>query len=253
MPNILILGGTTEASALAMALAGAGLTATLSYAGRVESPRAQPVATRIGGFGGPEGLADHLRRNHITHLVDATHPFAAQISRNAVLASAATGTPLIALERAAWQPQPGDRWTRVADTGAAALALAGPPRRVFLAIGRQHLGDFAGQPQHHYLLRLVDPPNGPLPLPHTTVILARGPFDLAGDIALLLTHEIDTIIAKNAGGAGAEAKILAARQRALPVVMIERPTLPPRRIAGTIADVMGWIAHTAPSGTDRGV
>ncbi len=247
IPNVLILGGTAEASQTAEALARAGLAATLSYAGRVATPRAQPVPARIGGFGGVAGLADYLRSERISHLIDATHPFAAEISRNAVAAAALAGTPLIALLRPAWVADPSDRWTHLADIGAAAAALAGPPRRVFLAIGRQHLAEFVAQPQHHYLLRLVDPPTA-LPLPHTTTLIARGPFTVADDVALLQAHQIDTIVAKNAGGSGAEAKIIAARQLGLPVILIDRPAPPTRHEVHTVAHVMAWLGHPALRG-----
>lgn len=235
----LILGGTTEASRLAAALAGAGLPAILSYAGRTEAPRAQPVPTRIGGFGGPEGLADYLRHEHIARVIDATHPFAAQISRNAITACAATGIPIMALERPAWTPGPEDRWTTAPDVETAAARLSGPPQRVFLAIGRQHLAAFAGQ-RHHYLLRLVDPPPAP-PLPDCTVELARGPFDAAADRALLERHRITLIVAKNAGGAGAEAKLAAARALGLPVLLIDRPGIPPRPVTASVEQALRWV------------
>ncbi len=222
-------------------MAEAGLPGILSYAGRVESPRAQPLPIRIGGFGGAEGLADWLRAEGIGRVIDATHPFAAQMSRNAIAACAATGTPLLALERPAWQAGEGDRWTHVPDLAAAAAQLSGPAERVFLAIGRQHLAAFADQPQHDYLLRLVDPPGGPLPLPRTVVEIARGPFDVAGDTALLRRHGITRIVAKNAGGTGAEAKLVAARALGLPVVLIDRPPLPERRIAATVEEALHWL------------
>lgn len=220
-------------------MAAAGLPAVLSYAGRTERPRAQPVPIRIGGFGGAEGLAAYLRAERIGRVVDATHPFAAQMSRNAVAACAAAGVPLIALERPAWVPGPGDDWTRVPDIAAAARLLTGPAERVFLAIGRQHLAEFAGLP-HHFLLRLVDPPEA-LPLADVMVEIASGPFDAAGDLALLQRHRITRIVAKNAGGAGAEAKLIAARALGLPVVMIDRPLLPERQVVATVAGVMGWL------------
>jgi precorrin-6A/cobalt-precorrin-6A reductase len=250
MTRILLLGGTTEASRLARALADRGMDAVFSYAGRTDAPVAQPLPMRVGGFGGVEGLAEYLRREGISHVVDATHPFAAQMSRNAIAACEVTGTPLIALERPAWQAKAGDDWRHVADIGAAVAALPDDPARVFLAIGKQTLAPFAAKPQHHYLLRLVDPPEAPPPLPQATVVIDRGPFDAAADTALLQTHRITHIVAKNAGGAGAEAKLFAARTLRLPVILIDRPALPPRRVAATVEGVMDWLAH---AGTERGV
>jgi precorrin-6A/cobalt-precorrin-6A reductase len=241
MTRILLLGGTTEANLMAKAIADAGLSGVYSYAGRTEAPMGQPIHMRMGGFGGVEGLRTYLADQAITHVIDATHPFAAQMSANAVAACTATGTPLIALERAPWVAGEGDRWTHVPDILAAAAALAGPPQRVFLAIGRQHLEPFAVQPQHHYLLRLVDPPTGPLPFPQAQAIVARGPFDVAGDTALLRDHQIDVVVAKNAGGKGAVAKIAAARALGLPVLMIDRPLIPPRPVARSVKDVMAWL------------
>jgi precorrin-6A/cobalt-precorrin-6A reductase len=237
----LILGGTTDASALARALA--GTDAVLSYAGRVESPRAQPIPTRTGGFGGAEGLARFLTEQGFTRLIDATHPFAAQMSRNAILAAELAGIPLIALEREAWAATAGDTWTHVPDIAAAARALPDTPVRVFLAIGRMHLDEFAIAPQHHYLLRLVDQPDA-LPLPDAHAIIARGPFSLADDLTLLKGHRITHIVAKNAGGDGARAKIDAARQLGLPIIMIDRPSLPYRPIARGVAEVMAWLHST---------
>lgn len=226
---------------MARALAEAGVDAVYSYAGRTEAPVAQPLPVRVGGFGGVAGLVAYLKAEGITHLIDATHPFAAQMSRNAVEACAATGTPLIALEREPWQAAEGDRWTHVPDLSGAVAALGQVPRRVFLAIGRQTLDAFAGAPQHHYLLRLVDPPTEPLPLPQAQAVIARGPFTVEGDRALLTDHRIEVIVAKNAGGAGAEAKLVAARELGLPVILIDRPWVPERPVARTVADVMAWL------------
>jgi precorrin-6A/cobalt-precorrin-6A reductase len=240
MTRILLLGGTTEANLMAEAIAKAGLAGVYSYAGRTDAPMGQPIHMRVGGFGGVDGLRDYLEAEGISHVIDATHPFAAQMSSNAVAACAATGTPLIALERAPWMPGEGDRWTRVPDIPAAVAALDGPPRRVFLAIGRQHVEAFAAQPQHHYLLRLVDAPTGPLPFP-AQVVVARGPFDVAGDTALMQEHRTEVVVAKNAGGKGAVAKIAAARALGLPVLMIDRPAIPPRRVVHSVAGVMAWL------------
>ncbi len=253
----LLLGGAAEASALARALAQAGagirFRATFSYAGRTAQPKAQPLPTRIGGFGGVEGLAAYLRAERISHVIDATHPFAAGMSRNAAAACALTGAPLIALERAPWSPQPGDRWTRVADVAAAAQALDGPGESVFLAIGRQNLAAFAARPQHRYLLRFVDPPETAPPLPEAVVVVSRGPFTVAGDIALMRAHGVTRVVAKNAGGEGARAKIDAARALGLAVVMIDRPALgvagPPRRSVDSVAAILDWLAgHPARLG-----
>jgi len=249
-PNLLILGGTTEARSLCKTVASAGLSATVSLAGRVERPAPQGVPTRVGGFGGVAGLAQYLNDHAITHVIDATHPFAAQMSGNATDACAQTGTQLVALTRAPWQARPQDRWRHVPDIAGAVAALGGPPKRVLLAIGRMHLPDFAANPQHSYLLRLVDPPAGPLDFPDATVIVDRGPFTLSGDRALLSEHRIDLVVSKNAGGTGAQAKILAARELKLPVLMIDRPAIPPRAEAHSVAQVMRWLGHVA---TDLGV
>lgn len=242
--RVLILGGTTEAHALARALAGAGIQGLYSYAGRTAQPVAQPLPTRTGGFGGAEGLVQALRRAAITHVIDATHPFAATISANAVAACRRTGTPLLALERPEWRPGPGDRWQAVPDIEAAARALPQDPTRVFLAIGRQHLGAFAARPVHDYLLRLVDPPEGPLPLPRARVVIDRGPFTLDGDLALMRQAGIRIVVAKNAGGSGARAKIDAARLLGLPVVMVARPRLADRATVASVEQALDWLHHT---------
>jgi len=253
-----LLGGTTEASRLARALKDAGVDAIFSYAGRTESPVAQPLPTRVGGFGGVAGLLAWLRDQQITHVVDATHPFAAQMSQNAVTACAAIGVALIALERPAWLPQAGDSWLCVPDVAAAVVALPETPSRVFLAIGRQHLAPFATRPQHQYLLRWVDAPTDELPLPHAQVVIARGPFTVEGDRALLQEHRITHVVAKNSGGAGAAAKLEAARSLGLPVILINRPKVPERRTAATVAQVMAWLGnhcglHKEAGNTERGV
>ncbi len=244
-----MLGGTTEASALAGLLAARGDAAVLSYAGRVANPKAQPIPVRVGGFGGVEGLIAYLRDNHVTHLIDATHPFAARMSANAVVAAARAGVAHIALTRPAWAPVTGDRWTRVADIEAAVAALAGPARRVMLALGRMHVDAFAVQPQHDYLLRFVDAPDRPPGLPRHHLVVNRGPFDVEGDRHLMATHGIEVVVCKNAGGSGAQAKLGAARALGLPVIMIDRPVLPARLEVHAAEDVLRWLDH----GADRGV
>jgi len=248
MPHILLLGGTTEASALARLLAARGIPATLSFAGRTAHPKPQPIPTRSGGFGGVDGLADWLVAHHVTHLVDATHPFAARISANAVHAAARTATPLIALTRPPWTPAAGDDWRTVPDRDAAVAVLAGPPRRVMLALGRMHVDAFAAQPQHDYLLRFVDPPAQPPRLPRHHIVIDRGPFDAAGDRRLMDRHGIDLLVCKNAGGSGADAKLAAARARGCPVLLIDRPVLPIRPETHDPQAVLDWIDHGAHRG-----
>ncbi|MCI4592076.1 cobalt-precorrin-6A reductase [Sphingobium sp. BYY-5] len=252
-PNILLLGGTTEASTLARLLAERGMTATFSYAGRTENPRPQPLPLRIGGFGGVRGLVDYLRAHRFTHLVDATHPFAATMSAHAVEAARATGIAHVALTRAPWSPTSGDRWTHVLDIPAAVAALAGPARRVMLALGRQHVEAFAAQPQHHYVLRFVDAPDMPPALPDHRLIVDRGPYTVEGDSRLIQDHAVDIIVSKNSGGDGAAAKLAAARQLDLPVLMIDRPALPDRTEFYRPEDVLDWIGHGTSPVAQRGV
>lgn len=239
----LILGGTSDANLLADAAARAGLDAIYSYAGRTRAPIGQSLPTRIGGFGGASGLAEYIRREGITHLVDATHPFAAEMSRNAVAACEATRIPLIALEREPWAKTPGDNWIEVADITCAVAVLPENPARVFLAIGRQHIEVFSTKPQHVYTLRFVDPPDGSLPFPDVDLIVSRGPFNLAGEMEMMRSRGIEWIVARNSGGTGARAKIDAARAFGLPVVMLSRPELPGRLRTERVAEVMQWLGH----------
>lgn len=226
---------------MARALAERNVDAGFSYAGRVASPKVQPLPTRVGGFGGVYGLVQYLQEHNITHVVDATHPFAAQMSWNAFEACQQAGTELIALTRPAWQAQAGDRWTHVADIDGAVAALAGDPKRVLLALGKLNVPAFAEQPQHYYVLRLVDQPEEKPALANHTVVVARGPFDVAGDRTLMQGHGIELVVCKNAGGVGAEAKLTAARELGIPVLMIDRPNLPPRSEVATADAVLEWV------------
>lgn len=212
----------------------------------------QPLPTRVGGFGGVQGLRDFLEREGVTHVVDATHPFAAQISRNAVQACGDLAVPLLALERPAWQAQVGDCWLFVPDVAAAVAALPSEPARVFLAIGRQHVQAFLDDARHWYLLRLVDP-GLRLSEDRGAVVVDRGPYTLANDQALLERHAITHVVAKNAGGQGALAKLTAARQRGCPVILINRPQMPPRTSVGTVAQALQWLGLPHALNAERGV
>ena len=244
----LILGGTGDANKLAEALVREKIDAIYSYAGRTQIPLGHELPTRIGGFGGVAGLADFIREAGITHVIDATHPFAAEMSRHAVDACAATAVPLVALERAPWIRAAGDNWIEVADVNAAVMALPEKPTTVFLAIGRQHIAPFAAKPQHAYTLRFVDAPDGVLPLPDAEVIVSRGPFTLESDRELMRLRGIEFLVARNSGGSGARAKIDAARELGLRVIMIARPTLPQRLRVESIEDVLAWLHHDARLG-----
>ena len=244
----LILGGTGDANRLADAFARENIDAIYSYAGRTQIPLGHSLPTRIGGFGGTQGLADFIRAERITHVIDATHPFAAEMSRHAVEACEASGVPLVALERAPWKRAAGDNWIEIADIAGAVAALPEARAHVFLAIGRQHIAPFAAKPQHAYLLRFVDAPDSVLPLPGAEVIVSRGPFTLDDDCALMRSRGIEILVARNSGGHGARAKIDAARELGLPVIMIARPALAERRRVETVEDVLAWLAHDARLG-----
>jgi precorrin-6A/cobalt-precorrin-6A reductase len=248
MMRALLLGGTGDANALAEALVHARVDAIYSYAGRTQIPLPHALPTRIGGFGGAAGLADFIRQERITHVIDATHPFAAEMSRHAADACATTNTPLIALERAAWTRVPNDHWIEVADIDTAVTALPDAPARVFLAIGRQHIAPFAAKPQHAYTLRFVDALDGALPLPNAEVIVSRGPFTLEGDRELMASRRINILVARNSGGSGARAKIDAARELGIPVILIARPALPERPRVESVEAVMAWLGHNARLG-----
>lgn len=216
---------------------------TLSLAGRTAAPAAQPVPVRIGGFGGAEGLANYLRAERIEALIDATHPYAATISRHAAEAAAAAKVPILALRRAAWTAVPGDRWVEASDMQDAVSALGAAPRRVFLAIGRKEVAAFEAAPQHHYLIRSVDPVDPPLAVPDATYIVARGPFAEADERTLLAGHRIECIVAKNSGGDATYGKITAARALGLTVVMLRPPALPDVPAVPTVGSAVAWLDH----------
>jgi len=231
--RILILGGTTEARQLAGKLA-VRASVTLSLAGRTESPVAQGVPVRTGGFGGADGLAAYLEETSTDLLIDATHPYAARISANAAQAARAAGVPILALRRPGWEPIEGDRWTDVDSVTEAVQALGPAPRRVFLALGRQEVAAFEVAPQHHYLIRSVDPVEPKLAVPDADYLLARGPFREADERALLERHSIDGVVSKNSGGAATYGKIAAARALGVEVIMVRRPMLPEVPSAETV-------------------
>ena len=254
MRRILILGGTAEARQLAARLAArADLAVTLSLAGRTASPAPQPVPVRIGGFGGAQSLAEYLSSERIAALIDATHPYAATISANAARAAQRSNTPLLALRRPPWIRRLGDNWIEVADVDCAVATIGSAPRRVFVALGRNELAPFLRAPQHHYVVRSIDPIDPPLALPSAAYITGRGPFDEIDEHALLEQHRIDRIVAKNSGGQSSYGKIAAARALGLPVIMLRRPVLPQVAAVETVEDAVAWLDHARTASIARGV
>lgn len=246
-PHILILGGTTEARELAAALASRpGVRVTTSLAGRVARPGTVAGEVRIGGFGGAEGLADWLRTEQVDALVDATHPFARAITAHAARAATTTGVPSVVLCRPGWRPGPGDRWHPVDSLDEAAQLLPSLGRRVFLTTGRTELAAFAHLTELHFVVRSVELPEPPMP-PHTEVLLARGPFTVADESTLLHDHCIDVLVTKDSGGTATSAKLTAARELALPVVVVRRPPLPDGvTVVPDVAGVRRWLELNPP-------
>ncbi|MFF3577019.1 cobalt-precorrin-6A reductase [Streptomyces mirabilis] len=225
-PHVLVLGGTTEARRLAAELAARpGVRVTTSLAGRVSRPGALDGDVRVGGFGGADGLARWLREHRVDAVADATHPFAAAITANAARAAAATGIPAVVLRRPGWTPGPDDRWHWVGSLPEAAALLPSLGRRVFLTTGRLGLAAFAHLSELHFLVRTVEPPEPPMPQ-DMEVLLTRGPFTPDDEQALLRAHRVDVLVTKNSGGEATAAKLTAARDLALPVVVVRRPPLP---------------------------
>jgi precorrin-6A/cobalt-precorrin-6A reductase len=220
---VLILGGTAEARALAAALVDGGVPVVSSLAGRVRDPALPAGEVRIGGFGGVDGLAAWLAEHDATAVVDATHPFASTMTAHAVAACAATGVPLVVLRRPGWTPQPG--WIWAGSLADAADRLPALGERVFLTTGRTSLSTFAGL-DLEFLVRCVDPPSGRLPR-RTTVLLSRGPFTVHGERALLREHRIDVLVTKDSGGPLTSAKLAAAREEGVRVLVVRQPALPP--------------------------
>jgi precorrin-6A/cobalt-precorrin-6A reductase len=254
--RLLILGGTAEAAALARAALGRfgeTIDVTTSLAGRTAQPAALPGRVRIGGFGGPAGLAAYLAENGFDRLIDATHPFAARISTSARLACEAARVPRLILLRPPWRRHSLDRWVEVDSMTEAAVAVERIGRRAFLTIGATEIGCFARAAEVQFLVRLIDPPRRPLPLCCCKLVVGRGPFSVPGERRLLEQHAIDVLVCKASGGTGIEAKIIAARELGLPVVMVRRPPREPGDSVETVAAALDWLAGNHPVSAMEGV
>ena len=243
--HLLILGGTGEAAALAktaLARFGDAMSVTTALAGRTRHPGPIAGEVRIGGFGGPTGLAEYLLEQAVDRLIDATHPFAAEISRAARLAANRTGLPRLILLRPPWRRHPLDRWIEVDSIEAAALLVGRLGRRAWLTVGAGSLAPFASVTGVRFVVRLIDAPRHELPLLSHEVVLGRGPFSLAGERRMLQRHAIDVLVCKASGGAATEAKLVAARELGLPVIMVRRPPREPGITVDTIEAALDWLA-----------
>lgn len=238
--RVLVLGGTGEARTLAGRLVEAGADLVSSLAGQV-TPLALPDGrVRIGGFGGVDGLTTYLRDERVDRVVDATHPFAATITRHAVEACQLARTPLLVLRRPAWREEPGDRWTRVPDIALAAAAVRdSSPGTVLLTTGRGDLAAFADDDIHDFIVRAIEPPHGPMPA-RSIVVLDRGPYDVEGETALMRQHDVGLLVTKDSGGSMTAAKLTAARDLGLPVLLVDRPALPDVDVVSTVDSALAW-------------
>ncbi|MFQ5958725.1 MAG: cobalt-precorrin-6A reductase [Alphaproteobacteria bacterium] len=249
--RLLILGGTGEAAALASAAVAAfgdRLEVITSLAGRTRAPAKVAGTLRVGGFGGAGGLADYLARETIDLVVDATHPFAAEISSSARDACDAAGVQRLMLLRPPWRRQPGDDWVEVDDVARAAAVLAARGGRAFITVGVKELHHFSRLEGVFCLVRLIEPPPAPPPLADYAVVTGRGPFTVDAELALLAEHRIDCVVSKSSGGAATEAKIIAARELGLPVIMVRRPPLPDGERVTDTAAALAWISEHIAGG-----
>jgi precorrin-6A/cobalt-precorrin-6A reductase len=238
--RVLILGGTGNAAELAARVATIqGVDAITSLAGRTREPSVPLGDLRVGGFGGVAGLASYLQAMQIDLLIDATHPFASQISFNAADAAKEVGVPRLMLVRPPWEKGSGDRWMEVDNVEAAAASLQNQAHRVFLTVGRQELAAFAHLEEIWFLMRMIDPPVDDALVPPGMVLCDRGPFSLNNERQILIDNNIDTIVSKNSGGDATKPKIIAARELGVKVVMVNRPAIP---LGEQVSDVEGALA-----------
>ena len=244
MLRVLILGGTGDASKLVARVANiAGIEAIASLAGRTLAPHTPVGNVRIGGFGGVIGLVNYLQEMKIDILIDATHPFAHQISENAAAATWEVGIPRLMVIRPPWQKLETDNWLEVENNLDAANALENQSQRVFLTIGRQEIGTFAHLHKIWFLMRMIDPPNADVIVPPGLILYDRGPFTLTSEEEILLKYNIDTIVSKNSGGSATYPKIIAAQKLGIKVVMVKRPPVPSGEQVPDVDAAVQWLLN----------
>lgn len=245
LPHILLLGGTAEARRIAALIhdrLGIHVRLTTSLAGRTKQPGGLAGDLRVGGFGGVPGLVDYLKSEKVRILVDATHPFAATISHHAVEAAEKTDVSRLMVNRPRWQLPDGLDLVRVSDMEAAAVALRTcRAKRVLLTTGIQNLEVFAAETDICFLVRQIESREKPPPLTHVDTVIQKPPFTLAGERALMAEHQIDTIVSKESGGTATEAKLHAAAELGIRVVLIERPPTPAGESVSSAEEALQWI------------
>lgn len=242
--NVLVLGGTSEARKLAGVLTEReGIETTLSLAGVTSNPLTMPVPVRMGGFGGVAGLQAHIRERAIDLIVDASHPFAGQMSRHAVAACQATSCTLWRLERPAWTRREGDDWHAATDLDNAAAQLSRFGPNVFLSVGARSLQPFEHVTGKRWIVRSIDPPEHPPAFADWTFVQGKPPFTYDDEIDLLGNHGVDVVVTKNSGATATRAKLDAACELGVPVLMVQRPGLPePDRHFTDIEDAVAALA-----------
>jgi len=241
---VLILGGTGEARALAAALDDrAGVRVVSTLAGRIARPRLPRGEVRVGGFGGPEGLAAYIREEGVETVIDATHPFAERMSWSAFAACGRTHTALLRVERPPFERDPAVEWHEVSSLQDAAALLPAAGRRVFLTTGRQGLAAFAAVSDAFFLVRCVEAPDPAALPPDHALLLDRGPFTVAGELGLIDRHGLDVLVTKDSGGTMTQAKLAAARTRGLPVIVVARPSRPDAETVRDVEQALAWLDH----------
>jgi precorrin-6A/cobalt-precorrin-6A reductase len=238
--TVLLLAGTGEAKEIASGLAAVGADAVASLAGATRTPKQLALKTRIGGFGGADGFRIYLQETGITAVLDATHPFAAQITDRTAEICAMLGLPYLQFLRPGWVAQDGDNWTEIAHEQEATEYISAG-QTAFLGTGRQTLERFANLKDVRIICRQIDPPSGPFPFPGGQFLVGRPPFPVADEVALFQRLKVDWLVVKNAGGVRSESKLIAARQLQIPVLMIRRPPMPDADRVETVQDALAWV------------